>query len=176
MHTSKQIRKEFGLSQEDLATLIGVNRFSILSMEKGSDMLNTPALLKLTALQKHMEGERLTPKKSCTIETISYGRELEVECLFRLSTLKRKLVSMQNRYDKCSRLRSLLNQANAGSEKPTKAWVNTQTIKMERIANRCDETEQAAQQVHIMLCAAELTALRNYMRQHKIRPVKTTIS
>jgi DNA-binding XRE family transcriptional regulator len=175
MHVSKQIRKELGLSQEDLATLLGVNRFSILRMEKGGDTLNTPALLKLAALQQHMGVERMKPIKSFSKETISYCRKLEEECFFRLSSLKRKLVSMHNRFDKCCRLRSLLDQPNASNEKPNEAWVNIQTIKMERIGLKCNETEQAVQQVLIMMCAAELTAIRKYMRQHTNRTVKTSI-
>jgi DNA-binding XRE family transcriptional regulator len=176
MYTVKNIRKHFGLGQKDLATLLGVSRFSILRTEKGKGALDTSALLKMAELQKCMEQEEVKRKESCNEETLRYCGKLEADCLFRLAKLKRKLVSMQKSFDKCCRMQSLLAQLNPGSDKHTQTWLKLQAIKMERTANRCNETEQAAQQILIMMCAAELTALRNYMRQYKVHPVKTDIS
>jgi DNA-binding XRE family transcriptional regulator len=176
MYTVKNIRKHFGLGQKDLATLLGVSRFSILRTEKGKAALDTCALLKMAELQKCMEQEEIQRKESCNEETLRYCGKLEADCLFRLAKLKRKLVSMQKAFDKCCRMRSLLEHLNPGSDKHTQTWLKIQTIKMDRTTSKCNETEQAAQQILIMMCAAELTALRNYMRQNKIHPVRTDIS
>lgn len=176
MYTCTHIRKHFGLSQKDLAMFLGVNRITIHRKERGKDVLNTDALLKMAELERCLEQEEVKRKTTCTQETISYCRKLEADCLFRLATLKRKLVAMQKRFDKACCLRSLLAQLNPGSDKHTQDWIMIQTLKVERTTSKCNETEQAAQQILIMMCAAELTALRNYMRQHKIHPVKTNIS
>jgi DNA-binding XRE family transcriptional regulator len=176
MDTCKNIRKQFGLTQQDLAMYLGVNRITIIRIEKGEAVLNTNALLKMADLQKCVEQVESRRKKTLTEETKNYCRKLEEECLFRLASLKRKSVAMQKSMDKCHSLRALLNELDPGSNKHTQAWVKVQAARMEKIASRNNETEQAAQQVLILMCTAQLTALRKYMRDNKIRPVKTKIS
>lgn len=175
MSTYRHFRKKFGLGQKDLAMFLGVNRISIIRMEKGRGVLNTGAWLKLDELEKCLNQAGAKPAKQNTEQTAQYCRRLETNCAFRLASLKRKLRSMQERWEKVGCLRCLLDQVNAGSDKQTREWLQLQTIRTERMAHKCNETDQAALQVLITMCAAELAAVRKYMRRNKIRPTKTNI-
>lgn len=172
MYTYKNIRKEFGLGQEDLALLLRVSRISIIRLEKGKAALNTDALATMATLEKCLVQEQLKPKTTNTAATASYCRELEADCLFRLTKLKRKLAAMQRKSDQVCHMRLLLAQLSTESDKYNEAWVKCQAFKVENAANKCKEEDLAAQLLLIMITSAELTVIRKYMQQHKMRPPK----
>jgi len=158
MNIIKNFREQLGLSQQDLATYLGISKSQISMVESGLRELPTAALVKLA----FFEQASLVLKENIKQENnINLAKHVEL-CTKKMMLLEKKLTTMKNNYSQGIRLLQAVSKTkvdlpNTKDSKEDKLWLSAK----EKLANKIINDNNLASQ---KLLAVQIKSL-----QHEIK-------
>ncbi len=161
---------QLGLTQQELADYLGVQRSSLAKAEKGSLILTTAPLMKLVALEKHVQ-QQPTEKQELKEKNIfnkssDFCKKTEIKCKCELNLLRSKLEVMKKTFSQLQYQYTIHTLA-ASDCNDLKSLKFLQTVRIQRRLNNCDEKAQEALKLRICILAAERSATAKYLKKFR---------
>ena len=161
------LRTDTGITQEDLAQLLGISRSMVVKAERGICSLDTMSLMKLARLQQYSDecagalkmGGLSLPEK-LTDHKIDCGKRLET-CRYHLLILQRKLSRLDTSFARYARLYSIF-EALEKAEPGEASRIANNKKKLAKKLGACGEAARWQLKKRIHLLSAEIDYINSF--------------
>jgi transcriptional regulator with XRE-family HTH domain len=160
-----RLRRHFGLSQDDLAQLLGLTRGMVSMAETGRRALPSEAWLLLTPLLEALEETTPFVAKPLTMEELRPVQRRQQECAFQATALRRTLDRLQQQaVQTARRARAVpaLRAAAPGNER-VRLWSDWQQAATQQQQAQATPAAQALLVGRIAALQAEAAALAQWL-------------
>lgn len=167
MKAVRHIREELGLSQRDLAGLLGISKSHIDNAEKAIREFDNTTFLKLELIEGCIQASNKTSiakARSCPIEMRKYCRKKELDYRYMLAVMEKKLDKMKASNEQVTRLMNVLDLLEGDED--TIYWVQFLKCKHGNKLQACNDTAIEVLQAKIDLLTAEAGVLKKYMQEN----------
>lgn len=170
METIRSCRIKLGLSQQEFAEYLMIERSRLSRAENGMSTLPASALMKLASLEKFLEHQPKVPaagKKEKCLKSVRYCQGREVKAKYDLMIMRLQLERMKKTHAGLHYKYKMLEIETVDAGQGLDSIKNYQKIRMARQLKTCDATAQEHLQVRISILAAELSAIRRYLKKNQ---------
>lgn len=164
MKKQNAIRESYGLTQVEMAILLGITRGQWSMYECGKRELPTSAMLILSEMVVHLEAgktKKATPKLAVKNETKAFVNALLKENKYQLAVASRELDAMERKHKiikNANHLIELLNSKSKSKKTPDIHQLIASRITKNQAQNKA--TELTALQIRVAVLQAEETILK----------------
>ena len=173
MKAVKLLRKDTGITQADLAQLLGISRSMVVKAERGICSLDAMSLMKLVRLQQYSDEsaavlkiDRQSLPEPLTDHKSGCGKRLET-CRYNLRISQRKLSRLDAAFAKYAKLYSIF-EALEKAEPEGASHISHNKKKLAKKLSACGETARWQLKKRIHLLSVEIDYINSFSGNNNV--------